>query len=360
VDRHAVASRLPLWESNLSDNNRATSQALPPHVQLIQMATATWTARTLVATAKLGLADQLASGPKSAAELAAPMRVHAPSLHRLMRTLASIGILTERTEQRFALTVLGEALKTGAPGSARATLLTGGSRALLSAWEHMVYSIETGKTGFEKANGMPLFDYLAQHPEEASLFSEAMAGLNSQEPPAVAAAYDFSAFNSIVDVGGATGNMLAAILTRYTGPRGVLFDRPHVVADAPGLLEAKGLKDRVKVEAGDFFKTVPAGGDAYVLSHIIHDWSDDQCLVILGHLRKAMKPSGRLLIVEMVLPAGDAPHPGKMLDMSMLVLTGGQERTEAEYGLLLARADFHLTRVVPTNSAVSIVEAVLA
>jgi O-methyltransferase domain len=132
------------------------------------------------------------------------------------------------------------------------------------------------------------------------------------------------------------------------------------VADAPALLEAKGLKDRVKMEAGDFFKTVPAGGDAYVLSHIIHDWSDDQCLVILGHLRKAMKPSGRLLIVEMVLPAGDAPHPGKMLDMSMLVLTGGQERTEAEYGLLLARADFRLTRVVPTNSAVSIVEAVLA
>jgi hypothetical protein len=142
----------------------------------------------------------------------------------------------------------------------------------------MVYAIETGKTGFEKANGMPLFDYLAQHPEEASLFSEAMAGLHSQEPPAVAAAYDFSIVNSIVDVGGATGNMLAAIFTRHAGPRGVLFDRPHVVADAPALLEAKGVKDRVKIEAGDFFKSVPAGGDAYVLSHIIHDWSDDQCL----------------------------------------------------------------------------------
>lgn len=207
---------------------------------------------------------------------------------------------------------------------------------------------------------MPFFDYLAEHPEDASLFSETMVGFHSQEPLAIAAAYNFSNFDTIVDVGGATGNLLAAILTSHPGPRGVLFDRPHVVADASALLEARGISDRVKVEAGDFFTTVPSNGDAYVLSHIIHDWNEDQCLTILGHIRKAISPSGRLLIVEMVLPAGDAPHVSKMMDISMLVVLGGQERTEAEYGLLLSKAGFHLARVVPTNSAASVMEAVLA
>ena len=344
----------------MSGHNQAAPHAHPPHIQLMQMAMGGWVAETLHTAAVLGLADQLAGGPKSAAELAGPMRAHAPSLHRLMRTLASLGILTGRPEQRSALTTLGEALKKGAPGSASATVLTIGSQWIQSAWGHMVHSVRTGETGFERAQGMPLFDYLAQHPEAASLFNETMVGLHGQEPPAVAAAYDFSTLNTVVDVGGGTGGMLAAILTHYAGLRGVLFDLPHVVAEASDLLGAKGISDRVTIEAGDFFKSVPSGGDAYVLSHIIHDWNEDQCLTILGHIRKAMNPGGRLLIVEMVLPAGDVPHPGKMLDMLMLVLPGGQERTEAEYGLLLSKANFHLTRVVPTDSAVSVVEAVLA
>ncbi len=187
-----------------------------------------------------------------------------------------------------------------------------------------------------------------------------MVGIHSQEPPAVAAAYDFSTFKTIIDVGGATGNMLAAILANHPGPRGILFDRPHVVSDAPALLDARGLGHRVTIEIGDFFQHVPTGGDAYILSHIIHDWNEDQCLMILGHVRKAMKPAGRLLIVEMVLASGDAPHPGKILDMVMLSQTGGEERSEAEYGHLLSKAGFRLTRVVPTASAVSIVEAVVA
>jgi hypothetical protein len=207
---------------------------------------------------------------------------------------------------------------------------------------------------------MPLFEYLAQHPGEASLFSETMVGLHGQEPPAVAVAYDFSTFNTIVDVGGATGNMLAATLSRHAGPSGILFDLPHVVADAPSLLEENGVRDRVKIEPGDFFKTVPSGGDAYILSHIIHDWDEDQCLMILSHIRKAIKSNGRLLIVEMVLPEGDTVHPSKMLDMVMLLVSGGQERTEAEYGSLLNKGGFKLTRILPTSSAVSVIEAVLA
>src|SRR6266404_9262785 len=209
----------------MPDEKPAASQGLPPHVRLIQMGRAHIVSRTVYAAAKLGLADQLAPGPKSAAELAGPMRVHAPSLHRLMRTLASLGLLTERTEQRFALTTLGEALKTGAPGSARSAVLALCSSWFASAFDHIVHSVQTGRTGFEKAHGMPIFDYLSQHPEDASLFSGTMIGLHGAEPPAVAAAYDFSSFKTIVDVGGATGNLLAAILTQHARPRGVLFDR---------------------------------------------------------------------------------------------------------------------------------------
>ena len=176
----------------------------------------------------------------------------------------------------------------------------------------------------------------------------------------MAAGYDFADFTTIVDVGGATGNLLTTILASYPGSRGILYDLPHVVRDAPGLIQARGLADRVTIEAGNFFERVPAGGDAYLLSHIIHDWTEDRCLSILGNCRRAMNPGGRLLIVEMVLPAGDTPHPGKMLDMMMLVGPGGRERGEEEYSTLLSKAGLRLRRVVPTESPVSIVEACLA
>lgn len=344
----------------MSERAEAVSHAVPPFVQLIQMGTASWVSGIVYAAAKLGLADHLAAGPSSAAELAGPTGTHAPSLHRLMRTLAGLGILTERDSQRFALTPLGEALKTGAPGSARATLLAFCGHWFWRGWEEILYSVQTGKPGFDKALGMPLFEYLKQHPDEASYFSEAMVGYHGAEPPAVAAAYDFSSFKIVVDVGGATGNMLAAILSRHAAPRGVLFDRPHVVSDAPALLKSRGVDGRVTIVAGDFFETVPPGGDAYLLSHIIHDWDEAQCLMILGHCRKAIRPEGRLLIVETVLPAGDTPHQGKIQDMVMLVFPGGQERTEAEFATLLGKAGFRLIRVVPTASIVSVVEAVPA
>lgn len=336
------------------------ASAPPPHAQLIQMASAYWMSKLIYVAAKLGLADHLAAGPQSAADLAGATHTHAPALHRVMRTLASLGVLTEVDGQRFALTPLGDALKTGAPGSARASVLTLGGPAFVAAFEQFPHSLETGATGFEKAMGMPVFDYLAQRPEEAALFSETMVGFHGAEPSAVAAAYDFSGFGTVVDVGGATGNMLAAILNQHAGPRGVLFDLPHVVSAAPALLQAHGVTDRVAIESGSFFEQVPAGGDAYVLSHVLHDWSEAQCLTILGHCRRVMMPDARLLIVEMVLPEGDAPHPGKMLDMVMLAVPGGQERTAAEYAPLLHKAGFRIDRVVPTESAVSVVDAVQA
>jgi hypothetical protein len=337
--------------------NKEETQTAPPHAQLIQMGMAHWVSHIIYVAAKLGLADLLGKGPMSAEELAGPTGTHAPSLYRLMRTLASLGILSEDAAHRFALTPLGEALKSGAPGSARATILTMASEWFIRGFGQLMYSVQTGKPGFEKHLGMPIFDWLAKHPDEASMFSETMIGFHGAEPPAVAGAYDFSGCKTIVDVGGATGNLLSAILAKYSGSRGVLYDLPHVVRDAPALIASRGLSDRVTIKSGSFFESVPAGGDAYLLSHIIHDWSEAQCLTILGNCRRAMNPASRLLIIEMVLPEGNAPHPGKLLDLVMLVGPGGRERTEGEYAELLAKAGLRLSRVVPTESAVSVVEA---
>ena len=342
----------------MTETGAQRAEIAPPHAQLIEMGTAYLVSRVIFVAAKLGLADKLAEEPKSAADLAEATGTHARSLHRLMRTLASLGVLSEHADGVFALTPLGEALKTGAPGAARSTILSLAGQWIWRAWEEFPHSVETGETGMEKVWGMPIFEFLEKHPQEASYFSEAMVGFHGDEPPAVAAAYDFSDFGTIVDVGGATGNLLTTILAQHPKPRGVLFDLPHVVGDASTFIEERGLTDRLKIEAGNFFETVPVGGDAYLLSHIIHDWSEDQCLTILGNCREAMKPGSSLLIIESVLPAGDTPHPGKMLDMVMLAIPGGEERTEQEYGTLLGKAGLRLQQVVPTNSAVSVVEAV--
>ena len=336
-------------------NPSATS--VPPHAVLIQIGTAYWGSQMLLVAAQLRLADRLDKGPRTSSDLAEDLGLDGRAFHRFLRSLAGMGVLTEVESGTFGLTPLGEALKKDAPGSAHATILTLTGNLCREAWGELLYSLKTGKTGLEKAFGQPLFEYLADRPAEASLFSETMVGFHGAEPPTVAEAYDFGRFASIVDVGGATGNMLAHILGKHDGPRGVLFDLPHVVADAPAFLESHGIANRVTIESGSFFEGVPVGHDAYILSHIIHDWNEDQCQTILQNCRQAIDPNGRLLIVEMVLPEGDAPHPGKMLDMMMLVGPGGQERTPTEYVTLLGKAGFELTKVVPTASAVSIVEA---
>ena len=337
----------------------APTGVAPPHAQLIQMATAYWVSRAVFAAAKLDLADHLAGGPKSAADLAVPTRTHGPSLHRLMRALASLGILSEDTDQRFALTALGEGLRHGATGSARATILALAGTWWWRGWEYILHSLETGETGMQRASGTTVFDYLAHEPQEAAYFNDAMIGFHGAEPPAVAAAYDFSDC-TVIDVGGGTGNLLAAILERHPRARGILADLPHVVREARAVIEPRGLAQRVTLEAIDFFRAVPPGGDVYLLSHVIHDWNEDQCLTILRNCRQAMAPGSRLLIVEMVLPGGNTPHPGKLLDLAMLVMPGGQERTEEEYAALLQKASLNLTRVIPTPSAVCVVEAVSA
>jgi hypothetical protein len=255
------------------------------------------------------------------------------------------------------LTPLGEALKTGAPGAARPTILTMASDWWIRGFGQLLYSVQTGKPGFEKHLGMPIFDWFAKNPQEASMFSQTMVGFHGAEPAAVAAAYDFSGCKTLVDIGGATGHLLTTLVAANPGSRGILFDLPHVVRDAPATIESRGLTDRITIESGSFFDRIPAGGDAYLLSHIIHDWSEEQCLAILANCKRAMTPTSRLLLIEMVLPDGNTPHPGKMLDLMMLVGPGGRERTEAEYAALFKKAGLRLTRIVPTESPVSVVEA---
>src|SRR4051812_45338075 len=287
-----------------------SDQSLPPHVQLIQMATAHWVSHIVFAAAKFDIADHLAAGPKTAEELAKITATHAPALYRVMRTLASLGILNEDGSRRFSLTPMGEALRSVAPGCARACILTLANEEWVRGVAQLPYSIQTGQSGFEKIMGMPIFDWLAKHPEQASLFSETMVGIHGAEPPAVAAAYDFSDCKTIVDVGGATGNLLCAILEKYPNAQGLLYDLPHVVRDAPAMIGKRRLTERTRIESGSFFDRIPSGGDAYLLSHIIHDWPEEQCLTILANCRKAMGANSRLLLVEMVLPPGNTPHPG--------------------------------------------------
>jgi hypothetical protein len=226
------------------------------------------------------------------------------------------------------------------------------------AWGDMLHSVRTGEPAFEHHFGMGVFEYFAQNSEASAVFNEAMTGWTAQLAGAVVDSYDFSPFGTVVDVGGNQGTLLAAILRSQPRVRGILFDQPHVVASAGELLTAAGVADRCARVGGDFFEAVPTGGGAYVLASVLHDWDDDRCVAILTRCREVMRDPGKLLVVELVLPEGDEPFFGKWLDLHMLVMASGRERTAAEYGTLFRAAGFELARVVPTPAGASIVEGV--
>lgn len=328
-----------------------------PHLQLIEIATSIWKARALYAAAQLALADLIGDGERSADELARATRTHAPSLFRLLRALASCGIVTEVGPSRFRLTHLGVALRTTAPGGARSTVLTLAGDWQWKAWDNFLYSLETGKPAVLKSLGKSLFGYLAANAEDGVRFNEAMVGIHGGDGAAVAQAYDFSAFNTIMDVGGGTGTLLTTILQSTPNLRGTLFELAETVPQARGLIEARGLTERCGLMTGDFFKQVPAGQDAYILAHVLHDWTDEQALTILRNCRRATPKHGRLLIIETVLPPGDMPHPGKLMDLLMLTVTGGMERTAGEFAGLLTMAEFTMTRIIPISDQQNIIEA---
>ena len=318
----------------------------PPGAQIFQMWTGVMVTQLLEVALGHQLPRRLLDGARSSAELAEMTGLHEPSLYRVLRALTMFGLFEELPERRFTLGPLGPTAaeyEDGFPWG-------------VAAVNEVPRTVQDGTTGMELAHGMSFFDYLTQHPAAGRNFDVAMNLINQGEPEAVAESYDFAGVHTLVDVGGGNGSGLAAMLTRHAHLRGVLFDRPAVTEQAaPGLA---ALGDRCEVVGGDFFESMPARGDAYLLSHVIHDWDEERALTILRNCREAMGSGGRLLLVEMVIPPGGEPHPGKMLDVMMLSLTGGMERTEAEYSELLQRAGFRLTRVVPTPSAVSVVEAV--
>jgi O-methyltransferase domain len=328
----------------------------PPDVVLVKLIFGKCIAMAISVAAKLRVADLLADGPKTLAELAARTKTHAPSLYRVLRTLAAVGVFAEQAEGRFALTPMGEYLRTGVKGSLRGIADYCGSDWSWRAWGQLLETVRTGRTAFDSVFGEPAFDYLARHPDESAVFNEGMTGFSSKIGPAVAEAYDFAAFKTVVDVGGGHGALLAAILQAYPGVNGIVFDSPHVVAGAEDAVRQAGLTGRCRAIGGDFFQSVPAG-DAYLMKHIIHDWPDDRAATILRNCRKGVSPGGKLLLVEAVLAPGNAADLGKVLDLEMLVIASGRERTEAEYQQLLAGAGWRLTRVLTTRSPVQIVEA---
>lgn len=335
------------------------AQAGSPQLALLQMMTGCWVSQALYVAAKLGIADLLRDAPQSCIKLAEATQTHSNALYRVLRALASLNIFSEEEDGRFSLTPLAEPLRTDAPGSLRAFAIMLGEQEHWRAWEGTLHSIKTGEPAFEHVFGMPHFRYFADNPEAARIFDEAMTSRSSQENEAVVAAYDFSSIRVVVDVGGGQGTLVASILKVQLSSRGVLFDVPHVIAASRARLANINLADRCEFVAGDFFVSVPAGGELHLLKKVIHDWDDERAQIILRNCRDAMGDEGRLLLIEPVIPPGNDPSFNKLLDLLMLVWTsGGRERTESEHRALLASAGLHLTRVIPTISGVSIIEAV--
>jgi ubiquinone/menaquinone biosynthesis C-methylase UbiE len=323
---------------------------------MTRLLTGYWISQAVHVAAQLGVADLLKDGPRTISDLARATGTHARSLYRLLRALASEGIFAEDTQGRFVLTPLGECLRSDVPNSQRSLAIMNGEEHY-RCWGELLYSVQTGQTAFEKLFGQPIFHYLAAHPRQARIFDEGMVGVHGAETKAMLDAYDFSKFGTLVDIGGGNGSLLLATLQRHPSLRGVVYDRPDVIERAQANLKAAGLENRCSLTGGDFFESVPPGRDAYLMRHIIHDWNDDQCRTILRNCRKVVPPSGKLLLIESVIPPGNDPCFAKFLDLTMLVIPGGMERTEGEYRELLASAGFRLERIVPTASVIHVIES---
>lgn len=333
-------------------------QSPPPHAVLLQMILGKWVSSAISAAAHFGIADHLESGPKSPQELASLTGAQERPLYRLLRANASVGVFTELEDGRFAQTPLSDPLRSNARPCVRnmAMMLTDDWH--IRAWEQLPWCVETGKPASYKLYGMGMFDWMAQHPEKTGHFNQAMTDLSQGDAAAIVQSYDFSRFEHVVDVAGGHGTLLAAILDRALQARGTLFDMPHVIEGAKraGILDR--LANRSTLEAGSFFESVPADADAYIMKFILHDWYDPECVKILSHCRKGIRPGGRLVVVDQVVPARNEPGASKLMDLEMLVLPGGMERTEKEFRELFAASGFRLERIIPMAALPCIIEGV--
>jgi hypothetical protein len=302
--------------------------------------------QALHVAASLGIADLLADGDADLQTLAKATQTDARSLGRLLRFLVSEGVFTLGAQQRYALTPSGELLRTGVPGSIRRMAIFYGSEFVWGAWGKLEEGVRSGKTPFELASGQRLFDYLQAHPDHGTIADDYMTEIPGLH--AVAAAHDYSDARTVVDVAGGQGAGIAAALRGNPDLRGILCDQPSVVATSGAILDAAGVADRCEVRAVDIFEAVPEGGDVYILSNILHDWDDADCLRILTTCRRAMRPGAKLLIIEAIVPEGAPESFVSIVDLQMMVTTGGLQRTKEEFGVLLAQTGFRLDRLIPS------------
>lgn len=334
--------------------------ALPPDQHLAQLAGGKWIAQALGTAASLGIAECLEHGPRLPADLAAELGLHAPSLRRLLRALASVGVFREDDEGAFGLSPAGELLRRDHPQSMWGMVRMGVLEEFWASWGALRHCIETGESGFRKVHGCGFFEHLRHpdHQDAARVFDEAMSGISEADAQRIASSYDFSRHAVIADLGGGHGRLLAAVLEAAPGARGWLCDLEDVLASAGAYLDEHAVLQRVERRVIDFFAGVPAGADAYLLKHILHDWDDEACVRILGHCRDGLAEGGRVLAVEAPLPPGNDPHPAKLLDLQMLVMTeGGRERSLEEYRALFDAAGLRLLQAHPTGSAAAVMEA---
>lgn len=348
----------------MSDAYPVTATEVTPQAVLRRLASGAMIAQAIHVMARLGLADALTGGPMSADALAQTVGAHEPSLYRLLRALAAFDVIDEIAPGEFALTPIGACLRTDTPDSLRDAALLWGSEQFMRTTSDMLNSVRTGESAFQHLFGTSAFDYYRDHPDVAAMMNAYWVALGRGIAPAVVAAYDFASAGLIVDVGGNRGQTLATILRAHPSVRGVLFDLPHVIAEAGRYLEQTGVADRCVLSGGDMFVEVPPGGNTYLLSRVIHDWDDARAKIILRNCRRAMRPQTSLLLIERVLPASLDHSPvvqeAVTIDLTMLLRTGGRERTDVEYEVLLAEAGFSLDRIIPTRSGFSIVKCVAA
>jgi SAM-dependent methyltransferase len=330
---------------------------MPPSAAMMGLITGYWTSQAVGVVAQLGVADQLRGGPLPSDELARAVGADPAALYRVLRLLASIGVFAEPAPGCFGLTPLGETLRTDAPGSVRSFAITETAPGHWLPWGRLHESVRSGRPMADEALGMDLFSWYAQNPEEAGFFNAAMGNLSALAAGELVRVYDFSGARTVADVGGAHGVLLAAVLRANPAARGILFDLPHVIATAGDEIAAQGLAERCELVSGDFFEEVLPGADLHLLKQIVHDWDDERATRLLTNCHRALAPGGTLLLVEMVVPADNRPSPAQAMDLNMLVLLGGRERTEAEYRRLLGDAGFRLERVIPTHSPFSVIEA---
>ena len=342
------------------EQNDPEVQAAPPEAVLTQMITGSLGSQAVYVAAQLGIADLLAQGPRKVEDLASAADADADSLYRVLRALASFGVFEEHANRVFGLTPTGDLLRSDSPKSLRDLAIFMGEDWHWRVWGRTLYSVRTGKAAWSQVHGQEVFPYLATNPEAAKIFDRAMTSLSNLAITAVVEGYDFSGIATLVDVAGGHGRLLTAILDKHMSMHGVLFDQPQVIDGAKDNEHVNALSERLKLVSGDFFESVPAGFDGYIMKHIIHDWDDERALQILRNIRNVMDDNGRVMLVETVITSDGQPDLGKLLDIEMLVSPGGKERTAAEYKELLAKAGLKMTRIVPTKSPYSVIEAVKA